>query len=226
MNICEIPKGDRPYEKCLKYGTESLSDTELLAVMLGSGTVGKSSVELAGSILDRDGGGLINLHDLSIEELMEFPGVGEVKAVKLKCLAALCTRMAASTRNKRPTFSGSKDIADHYMELLRHEKQEKLLLVMLDGKLHLLGDEIVTVGSVNASIASQREIFIAALGKKAVYIVLLHNHPSGDPSPSAADLSVTEDVAYIGKLLNIRLLDHIIIGDRRFYSFRDEKLLE
>ncbi len=225
MNIKEMPSVDRPYEKCLRYGTGALSDAELLAVVLRTGSKGCDALDLAGRILLKDNGGLLNLHDMSISELCSFEGVGRVKAVQMKCIARISERIASSVRSKGVSLDSPGKVADYYMERLRHEKKEVLLLCMMDIRSHIIADEVISVGSATASVAGPREVFMAALNHGAVSMIMLHNHPSGDPAPSSADIEVTERIAYVGRMLEIPLNDHIIIGDNCYYSFREEKKL-
>ncbi|MBR0397926.1 MAG: DNA repair protein RadC [Eubacterium sp.] len=218
--IMELPEEERPYEKCLQNGPAALSDAELLAVILRTGTKGKSSVALAQEILSQTGAytGLVGIIHRSVEELRAIPGIGTVKAVQLRCVAELARRIARTPAERRLKFNDPESIADYYMESLRHEEQEIVLCMMFDTKNNLLGDEIITRGTVNLSLISPREVFLAALAWHAVQIVLVHNHPSGDAMPSPEDLLVTERVRAAGEMLGIHLLDHIIIGDMCFES--------
>ncbi|MGI6070621.1 MAG: RadC family protein [Blautia sp.] len=226
--IQQLAPEERPYEKCLAQGTGALTDTELLAVILRSGTASYSSLDLAGLILEMSNGsarGLLGLHHHSITELQKLPGIGKVKAIQIKCIAELSVRMAKTYAKEQLSYDSPGSIADYYMEQFRHEEQELLMGIMLDTKNHLLGEELLTKGTVNASLISPRELFLAALKYQAVNMILIHNHPSGDPAPSQEDLAVTRKVSQAGELLDIHLLDHIIIGDRRYVSLRQEKLL-
>ena len=170
---------------------------------------------------------LCGLYGMTADELMQFRGIGKVKAVQLECIAELSRRIARSRAVKagREIFRNPEQIADYYMEDFRHESQEKLLLIMLDTKGHLIADEIISVGTVDRTVASPRDIFLKALSHRAVTIVLLHNHPSGNPEPSEADLQLTKRVRECGEMIGIPLVDHIIIGDRRSVSFACERLL-
>lgn len=219
---------NRPYEKCLKYGPSVLNDAELLAVVIRTGTKGKNAVELSEEILSGYKGqkGLLGLLHLSIADLTEIPGIGEVKAIQLKCIAELSRRISTSSAGERLDFRNPRSVAEYYMETLRHKEQEVLVLVMLDTKFHRIADTVVFRGTVNASLVSTRELFLEAVRNRAVSIILLHNHPSGDPTPSREDIEVTEKVAAAGKLMDIRLADHLVIGDRCYVSFRESELLE
>lgn len=217
-----------PYERFLKYGAESLTDAELLAIILRTGTKEKNALELAGDILHLQGnmqGKLIGLHQLSLAELKSIPGIGEVKAIKVKALGELAVRMARQSLKESPKFDSPDTLAAYYMEQMRHYTTECVLLVMLDNKGHILGEHIISKGTVNASLISPREIFIKALKYDASSIILIHNHPSGDPSPSGPDRQITKQVYECGKLMNIPLIDHIIIGDHTYSSFKELGLL-
>lgn len=223
--VKELPDTERPYEKCYERGAEYLSDAELLAVILRTGTNGIRSVELAQNILNRRNKGLLNLYDLSKEELMDIPGVGKVKAVQLKCIAELSKRMSRLSLKEKVTLKDAKAVAEYYMEQMRHETKEILLVSLFTNKGRLITEEVISVGTINSSVVSPREIFYAAIIHNAAYLIMLHNHPSGDPTPSANDRTVTERMAECGRYMNIRLADHIIIGDNSYYSFRENGLI-
>lgn len=218
----------KPYERFLKYGPESLTDAELLAIILRTGTKEKNALDIAGEILNLQGsrkGKLIGLHQLSLTQLKSIPGIGEVKAVKIKAIGELALRMARQSYSKKPKLDSPEKIADYYMESMRHYTTERVLVTMLDGKGHLLGEEILSTGTVNASLISPREVFIQALKFEASGIILIHNHPSGDPAPSKQDKLVTTQIHECGKLMNIPLIDHIIIGDHTYSSFKELGLI-
>lgn len=225
--IQELPADQRPYEKCLQSGPEILSDSELLAVIIRSGTRGSSSVELARSILyagtAKDG--LLGIHHLSLRELMEIKGVGQVKAVQIKCIGELSKRIAALSAKKLLDFRDPDTIACYYMEQMRHEEQERMICMMLNSKNQLLGEEIISKGTVNSALVSPRDLILAAFRYHAVYIILIHNHPSGNPEPSREDLLLTGRIKEACALVDIPLLDHIVIGDQRYTSFRKEGML-
>ena len=218
----------RPYEKCLMFGASALTDAELVAVILRCGKKGMGVLELARKVLDLapDGSGIKGLGTLSSADYMSLPGVGEVKAVQLECVGELSKRISSATALRSAQMDDPKSIADYFMELLRHDDQENLHCVMLDSKLRMIGQERITRGSSTMSIVSPRDIFLAAMRHRAVSIALVHNHPSGDPSPSKSDLLFTERVREAGELMEIPLLDHIVIGDRCFISFLENGYLE
>ena len=225
ITMKDMPDSEKPYEKCLRYGAQMLSDAELLAVILRTGSRGITSLQLSQKLLSCREKNLLNLIHMTTEEMQRIPGIGQVKAVQLKCTAELAKRLAATSRFHQVILNEPATVAEYYMETLRHESKEKLLLAMFDAKSRLLGEEVISVGTVKNSLVSPREIFLKALEHRAVHIVLLHNHPSGDPTPSEADKRVTHRMEACGRMLDIQLADHIIIGDNRYISFRENGLL-
>lgn len=222
----DLPETERPYEKCIREGEETLSDSELLSVILRCGTKGCSSLALANNILkhmqESSYPGLPGLIHSSLADLEKIHGVGKVKAVQLKCIGELSKRISMAAAKPSLSFHHPDSIASYYMERLRHQEQELLICMMLDTKNHLLGDEMIFKGTVNSSLANPREIFLSAVSYHAVGILLVHNHPSGDCTPSQADVDFTQRVKEAGELLGIPLLDHIIIGDCKYLSFREQ----
>ena len=227
VTMKHLPPQMQPYEKCISYGSEFLTDAELIASIIRSGTKEYTSVALADQLLDLRKGkeGLKGLCSLSFEELTSVPGIGRVKAVQIQCVFELAKRMSRQEAKKTLSFSEPDSIAEYYMEDFRHKEQEHILLLLLDNKSNLLGEKLLFTGTVNASIISPREIYLEALKFHAVGIILLHNHPSGDPTPSDADRRITRKVREAGSLLDIPLLDHIIIGDKKYVSFHEEGYL-
>lgn len=223
-----MPEEDRPYEKCIDKGSASLTDAELLAVILRSGTKGRNSLELAEDILDkcRFEKGLTGLLHLGTAELMELPGIGKVKAVQIVCICELSKRISGRLARRRLDFDRPSSVAEYYMERLRHEEQEVVICMMLDTRSRLIGEKEISRGTVSCSLVSAREIFISALSFHAVSIILIHNHPSGVPEPSSEDRFLTKRLGEAGKLIGIGLLDHIIIGDRTYFSFLEGGLMK
>ncbi len=223
----ELPKEEQPYEKFEAYGAESLSDAELLAVILRTGTKGMTAVALARNILGESGAewGILSIERLSLRELKKISGVGNVKAIQIKCIAELAKRIAKAEQYQKVSFRQPKSVAEYYMEEFRMKKQEHMMLIMLNTKSMLIGEKVIFKGTVNASLVSPREIFMEAVEHEAVYIILLHNHPSGDPTPSREDIALTKRMKEAGNLMDIKLLDHIIIGDHKYISFAEQDLL-
>jgi DNA repair protein RadC len=225
--IKEIPEIERPYEKCARRGASSLSNEELLAVLLRTGTRGENAIELARRILYHSGeAGLLGIHQFSIGRLMQIKGIGKVKAIQISCISELAKRLSRTSYEDAVCFSDPESIAKYYMEEMRHEKQELMKLLMLNSKAKLIGESNISKGTVNASLITPRELFIEALQKNAVSIVIMHNHPSGDPTPSKEDVLTTKRILEASLLIGIELLDHIIIGNNCYTSFREEGMLE
>ena len=211
-----------PYDKFMTLGVNSLSDVELLAIIIRSGTKEMDALELADFLLAShdDKSRIVGLLNTSFEELLSYKGIGKVKAMCIECIIELSKRMYKQSRRELLSFAKPDSIADYYMEQLRHLEQECVYLLLLDVKCNLLKEIQLTSGTINSSIVSPREIFINALNYKASGIVLLHNHPSGDSTPSKMDFSITTKIKEAGALIDIPLFDHIIIGDMNFYSFK------
>ena len=223
-----LPISERPYEKVLEKGPVSLSDAELLSVILRSGTKNIPVRDMAEEILNAGNPpGLAGLLHGTVEDYKEIRGVGEVKAIQLACIGELSARIwKAAASEKTIVFDAPSKVAAFYMEEMRHLEQENLKLLLLNTKNILLRDITVSRGTVNASCATPREIYIEALRFRACGIILLHNHPSGDPAPSREDCLFTERVREAGSLMGVPLLDHIIIGDNSYVSLRERGIFE
>ncbi len=216
-----------PYDKFLTYGADTLSDEELLAIILRTGTKGEDAVTLACRVIELCGDkrGILGLHHVTIKELMQINGIGEVKAVKLKAIAELSSRIAASKVGQDLYFRQPCDVAEAYMEQMRHLEKENCIAVYMDSKDSRISDVRLSVGNLNSSILSAREIFRQALLCNAASVILLHNHPSGDPRPSKEDISLTLQLKEAAKIMEIPLLDHIIIGDNTYTSLKEKGVL-
>lgn len=225
--IKELPSSERPYEKCEKNGPSSLSDAELLATILRTGSKSERVIDVAHNVLNysKMHRGLIGINYLSLHELMSIKGIGKVKAVQIQCIAELTKRMAKATNEEGLKLLTPQAVANYYMQEMRHLSREQIILVMLDSKSKILKDMIISTGTVNASILAPREIYLNALKYGAVNIILLHNHPSGDPTPSKEDINSTRRMKEAGNLVGIKLIDHIIIGDNRFISLKEMGIL-
>lgn len=223
----DLPLSERPYERCEQLGPEALSDAELLAVILRSGSIGMNSLQLARQVLAKDVNhkNLIGLCYLSREQLMEIPGIGRVKAIQLQSIAELAKRIARTVPEQQVILGKPAYIAEYFMKDLRFKTQECVFAVYLDQKCMLLKKQMITMGTVNASLISPREIFLEAFKCCAVNLILIHNHPSGNAEPSFEDRKVTRQLCEAGDLLQIPLLDHIIIGNQAYYSFAEARQL-
>ncbi len=221
------PKSERPYEKCLENGPESLSDGELLAVILRTGTTEKTSLEVAWDILECHPvyKGLASLHHLNLEMLKQVSGIGNVKGIEILCVAELAKRLARSSVTLEEDFSSPEYIASYYMESMRHLDYEKVMLLLLNGKHRLIREVSLSSGTSTNAPVSIKQIFVEALRYGAVYMILIHNHPSGDTAPSREDIVLTRKIKEAGQLMGIPLSDHIIIGNQCFLSLREEQIM-
>lgn len=224
ITIKEMAEETRPYEKCARFGASNLTDTELLAVLLRTGTKGESSISLADKLLHPDfvQKGILSIHQWTMEQLLRERGIGKVKAVQILCLSELAKRLSKATAQEGLDFSSPISIARYYMEDMRHSRQETMKLLLLNTKTRLIGECNISKGTVNSAIISPRELFVEALQKNAVSIILLHNHPSGDPTPSNEDVLITKRIREAGMLIGIELLDHIVIGNNCYISLREK----
>jgi len=227
MSIKDWPTEERPRERLLEQGPEALSDAELLAILLVSGASnrGLSALDCGRMILQRH----VNLRNLtraSFAELCRTPGVGRGKASRIQAALEIGRRAATQKKRMGRVFQISQDVFDTYSTRLRDEKQEIFTVILLDSKNRFLREETVALGSLNQSIVHPREVFRPAIQEAAASVILVHNHPSGDPSPSDEDVRVTKRFVEAGRLLGIGVLDHIIVGEGRYFSFFDERRLE
>lgn len=222
-----LPVSERPYEKVLEAGPQTLSDAELLAVILRTGSKDESARNLAEQVLNLGcPDGLAGLLHHSLQDYKSICGIGDVKAIQLSCVGELSKRIwRAAASADQLAFHTPVEIADFYMEEMRHMEQEHLRIMILNTKNILIKELDISKGTVNASIATPRELFIEALRYRGTGIILVHNHPSGDASPSREDCLFTKRVMEAGKILGIPLLDHIIIGDNSYVSLRERGIL-
>jgi len=231
--IAEIPGRDRPRERLERLGSEALSDSELLAILLRTGRRGRSVLDLSRDVLGRFNDSLDALASATVPELRSVHGIGQAKAVEIRAAFELAKRLAKGRLTaERLRFSDPVVVADYMREELRTLHQEELRALLLDTKHFLIRQVNITRGLVNCAHAHAREVFRAAIRESATRIVLVHNHPSGDPTPSDEDIQVTEKLVQAGKIIGIDVADHVIIGKRTvarpvdFLSMRREKLVE
>ncbi|SKB71896.1 DNA repair protein RadC [Lachnospiraceae bacterium] len=220
-----LPEPERPYERCLALGPQVLTDAELIAVVLRTGSKNKGSVEMAHEILKLTGDepSLADIDKFSIGELQAVPGVGKVKAIQLKVMYEFSRRLWKSRLKERLYFRDSTDIAAYFMEDMRHLDHEELRILYLDLKCRFLGVKILSVGTLKSTLFSTRDIMIEAFRLGAARIVMVHNHPSGDPKASEEDIASTQRVVIAGTIMDVMLLDSIIIGDGVYTSLRQNK---
>ncbi|NMB96156.1 MAG: DNA repair protein RadC [Clostridiaceae bacterium] len=228
LKMKDLPINERPYEKLEKYGAEMLSDAELLAIIIKTGTRNETSVSLAQRILARDeeGKGIAALHDFSLEQLRSISGIGKVKAIQIKAAMELSKRVASAIGNNgKIIIRSSNDVSRLLMEDMRHLKKEVFKVLLLNTKNHLIKQMNVSVGSLNASIVHPREVFSEAVKTGCSSVIFVHNHPSGDPEPSKEDIDTTRKLADAGKILGINVLDHIIIGNGIYVSLKEKGII-
>lgn len=219
--IKEWAPDDQPREKMMAKGKAALSDSELLAILLRTGLEGQSAVDLARTILGNVDNDLIKLSDLSLKELKDIKGIGEAKAITIMAALELGKRRRAAEATLPEEVKDSKTSYERFLPYINDMKQEHFLVLYLDQSFHELGVECISHGGTTNVIADPRIIFKRALDLSATCIVLGHNHPSGNPRPSKDDRILTQKIDAAGKLLDIAVIDHIIIGKERYYSFRD-----
>ncbi|QHI73320.1 RadC family protein [Aminipila terrae] len=225
MIIRELPIDERPQEKLVIYGTSALSNAELLAVIIRTGTSNKSAVALANEVLTFKENGIRFLAECLPEELAEIQGIGQAKACQIVAAIELGKRIATKPKQMRINVNNPEVIADLFMEKMRYYKKEFFNVVILNTKGEVISVENVAVGDLNCTIIHPREIFCKAVKKSASAVIFVHNHPSGNPAPSREDIDITERLIKAGEVLGIRVIDHIIIGDGTFLSFKNKNLM-
>jgi DNA repair protein RadC len=224
MIIRELPEMERPREKLSRYGKEHLTNTELIALLLGTGSRGESSIGLAENLLALDEAGLLHLANCSVEELSRVKGMGLAKACKLLAAMELGSRVSTTQRPQKTKIESTADVVEIFMEKMRYHKKEYFNVLLLNAKGEILAVETVAIGDLSSSIVHPREAFLAAVKKSAAAVIFIHNHPSGNPKPSPQDIEVTNRLCETGKILGIHVLDHIIIGDGIYISMKEKKI--
>ena len=228
-----MPEQNRPRERFLKQGPEALSDAELFAILLRTGTRGKKNekgelmpgenvIEMSNRLIAEYG--LDKLLECSLKELQKIRGIGPSKAMEILTIAELQKRI---NQSKKPVkkISCAEDVFDYFYERLKDEKQENFYVLMLDTKNNIIGEQLISKGILDASIIHPREVFKPAIKNSASKIILVHNHPSGDPNPSKEDLDITGKLKSAGEEIDMKVLDHIIIGGDRWWSWmKDDKI--
>ncbi|TSC94292.1 MAG: DNA repair protein RadC [Candidatus Berkelbacteria bacterium Athens1014_28] len=223
MKIKDTAKVDRPREKLARYGSEFLKDQELLAILLGSGIAGKNVIEVAKQILSKFS--KKKLLGLSFNQLKQIKGVGPAKACQILAAFELSKRvLKVDDSNTLTTIQTPKDIIAQ-VSYLKNHKKENFVVLYLNTRNQLINKETISIGSLNANIVHPREVFEPAISGFASSVAFVHNHPSGDPEPSEDDKKITKQLVEAGKILGIEVLDHIIIGQESFVSFKDKDLI-
>ena len=223
--IKDLPLSERPREKLISYGVEALSNAELLALIIKSGNFEETAVEVAQKILSRDNRGIAYLADVSLEELMEVKGIGEGKASQILAAIEIGKRLNRIGPQDKIKISSPMVLVNLLMDEMRYLCKEHFKIAILDTKNQILAIENISIGTLNASIVHPRDVFKIAIKRNANSLILIHNHPSGDPNPSNEDISITNRLVDAGNLIGIKVLDHIIIGDNKYISFKEKNLV-
>lgn len=225
MNIRELPNNEKPREKLLREGKEKLSTTEILAILIGSGTGEKSALELAAEVIALDSEGIRFLAECRPEELKSVKGIGSAKACEILAAVELGKRIATSRKEECIRIQSSSDIANIFMERMRYYKKEHFVSLMINVKGEIIEEAEVSIGDLCSSTTHPREVFVDAVRRSAGSVVFVHNHPSGDPTPSDMDITTTKRLIEAGEILGIPVLDHIVIGDGCYISMRAKGMI-
>ena len=222
IKMKELPISERPYEKLKTYGAEKLTNSELLAILIKSGTKDYTAIDLANNVLklsdNKEKEDLSFLQDISISELMNIKGIGEVKAIQILAVCELVKRINKPINKENIKIKDAKDVARLLMNELRYEKREIVKLILLNNKNVILKIKDVSYGGTNFAMIEPKEVLVEAIKLQAPKIILVHNHPSGDVIPSQSDFVMTDRMYEASEILGIQLLDHVIIGDNKFES--------
>ena len=225
LTVKELPYDDRPREKLLMRGPQNLSDAELVAILLRTGKTGKSVLEIARELVQSEGN-LAVLATKTVDSLQKISGIGKDKAATLAAAFEISRRTLSQSKwlsNKKVT--SPQDIADIYIPLLRDESKEKFIVVCLNSSNKIIKHEIISIGNLNSSVVHAREIFKVAIDCSSASIILIHNHPSGNPEPSNEDISITKKIVESGKILDIPVFDHLILAGETYTSFVEKRLI-
>lgn len=220
MKMRELPTWEKPREKLMREGKEKLSNMEILALLIGSGGHGRSAMELATDILSLDKTGIKYLAECRPEELASIKGIGTAKACEILAAAELGKRMASIPAEEKDVIKSSSNIADIFMERMRYYKKEHFISLMINAKGQIIEETEVSIGDLCSSTTHPREVFIDAVRRSAGSVIFVHNHPSGDPTPSEMDVTTTKRLIEAGEILGIPVLDHIVIGDGKYVSMK------
>lgn len=221
MKMKELPQSERPYEKLEMYGTHTLSNAELLAIIIKSGTRDESSISTAQKILsmkNKNSDNLRFIQDMSIEEFMSIKGIGKVKAIQLKAVCEIAKRISRPIENTKVQIKCPQDVANLLNDELKYEKRELVKVIILNTKNIVMKVTDICLGTENSAILKPRDALIDAVKMGAPKIILVHNHPSGDPTPSSEDINFTNRLIQASSVIGIELLDHVVIGDSKFES--------
>jgi len=223
--IMEIPKDERPREKLIKYGSKSLSNSELIGILLRVGSKKDTAITLGQKVLRENEKGLLNLVNATPESLNKYHGISNAKAATLLAAVELGKRISTTKAEDTFKITSPQDVSALVMEDMRYYKKEYFKIILLDTKNKVIDIITISIGSLNSSIVHPREVFLEAVKKSSASIVLLHNHPSGEVQPSREDINITQRLIKAGEIMGIKVLDHIIIGDGKYLSFKEENII-
>jgi len=223
--IKDLPEDERPREKLYKYGARVLSNSELLAIIIRTGNRENTSIEISQRLLALDNEGIGFLSKASLEELTAIKGVGKCKAAQILSAVELGKRISVSIEKDKLKISSPMDVANLMIEEMKYFKKEYFKIIMLDTKNQVISIEDISMGSLNASIVHPREVFIGAIKRSSASIILVHNHPSGDPTPSKEDINITKRLSEAGDILGIKILDHLIVAESKYVSLKEKGLI-
>jgi DNA repair protein RadC len=225
-SIKNWPEDERPRERLIKYGEDKLSDASLLGILIGSGdrTANKNAIDLSRDLLNMFND-FYSIDQASVTELCKVKGIGLAKAAQIKAALEVGKRMSSQSSGKKVKMQTSRCFVEHYTPFMKNLRKEIVKLVLLNPKLFVIKDLTIFEGSLNSSVLHPREVMIPAIKESAALFAVIHNHPSGDSSPSQQDMEITHRLNKTGQIIGIKMADHIIIGDNNFFSFSDEGLL-
>jgi DNA repair protein RadC len=223
--IKSLPSAEQPREKLMNQGVSYLSVSELLAILLRTGTKNSNALSLGNKIVSKCGDDLSELHQITLEELCLIEGIGESKACQILAAIELGKRMKQSTVMRKAKLSSPNEVVTFFNAELSESKVEKFIAVLLNTKNEVINWDVISIGSLNASIVHPREVFNRAIKRSAASLIVVHNHPSGHIDPSREDINITKRLFEAGQLIGIPLIDHIIIGRDKYYSFKEENQL-
>lgn len=225
LSIKEMPESERPREKMIFYGPRALSNSELIAILIRTGSREHSALELAKIILSQNENGIRFLANCTIEELSQIKGIGQSKACQILAAVELGNRISKSFLEEKKCIKSPKDVVDIFINDMRFLDKEYFKVIFLNTKNEVITYETISIGSLNSSIVHPREVFNRAIRKSSASLILLHNHPSGNPKPSKEDINITKRLIEAGKIIGIEVLDHIIIGDGTYFSLKENMLI-
>lgn len=226
QTIKDWPAEDRPREKLLDKGSQALTDTELLAIVLrnGNASTGETAIDQARALLDKFQS-LTGIDQAAVAELTSVKGIGPAKAAQLKASLEIARRITARSWDSGEPLRSSEEVFHHFRDVLEKEKREFFYVVLLNNKNRKLRDVKISEGSLTAALVHPREVYNPVIRESAAAVIFVHNHPSGDPAPSPEDIEITRRLKQVGEVMGVRVLDHIVIGHDRYFSFSDRGML-